>query len=168
MTRQALPSGAVPAPASRPRAVAVLALAVCAGMVGCRDGYSTVGVSTTPLETTLPADEILDELIRSNKASLTASRWRFTLVVPCELSLKAQRPDGSAEVVQLELRQSDVQVKGNVGGSSHGVLLAYAGAPELADERVFEAPRWTDAVEYATQFQALQRSCATDEAAAAG
>ena len=153
---------------ARPWAVGALALAVWAGTVGCSDGYSTTGVSPTPLETAAPAEEILDELNRMNKASLTASRWRFTLIEPCELRLKAQRPDGSAEVVQLALRQSDVQVKGNVGGSSHGVLLAYAGAPELADERVFEAPRWTDAVEYATHFQALQRSCASDESAKTG
>lgn len=158
---------AVSRSSARPWVAGALALAVWAGTVACSEGYSTTGVPSTPLETSAPAEEILDELNRMNKTSLTASRWRFTLVEPCELKLKAQRPDGSAEVLRLALRQSDVQVKGNGGGGSHGVLLAYAGAPELAEERVFEAPRWTDAVEYATQFQALQRSCATEGAAEA-
>ena len=161
-------SGSSPHSEARRWPAGLLALAFWVGTVGCSDGYPTASVSPMALETTPPAEDILDELNRMNKASLTASRWRFSLVEPCELELKAKRPDGSAEVLHLALRHSDVQVKGNVGGDSHGVLLASADAPELADERVFEAPRWTDAVEYATQFQALQRSCALEQADSEG
>ena len=62
----------------------------------------------------------------------------------------------------LSLQHSHVQVKGNLDSDSHGVALASPGAPSLADERVYEAQRWTDAVAYATQLQALRRGCTAE------
>ena len=126
----------------------------------CSEGYDTNDLSLGDRPAAADPATIVDRLNRMNRDSLTESRWRFSLNDVCELTLKAQRPDGRAEVLTLPLRHSEVQVKGNINSESHGVELAYDGEPALGDERVFEAQRWTEAVEYATQLHALQRSCA--------
>jgi hypothetical protein len=139
-----------------------LAAILATSMTACSDGYSTaeLGVSARP-HTTEPAD-IVDQLNRMNRDSLTTSRWRFSFSEPCELTLQARRPGGESEVLTVSLQHSHVQVKGNVDSDSHGVALASPGAPELDAERVYEAQRWTDAVAYATQLHALRRGCPTD------
>ncbi len=79
---------------------------------------------------------------------------------PCTLRLRAVREDGSRQTMALSLLHSDIQVKGNVGGPVHAVQVEFSGSPDLADQHLFEAERWTDAVDYATRLQALQRICA--------
>ncbi len=136
-----------------------VALALAVG--ACRDGgYPKDDLDLGKSTSAASAVDVVRSLNRMNASSLTATRWKITLIGPCELRLFAQRPDGSKQVVKLELLHSDVQVKGNVGGPVHAVQVDFSGTPELSGEHLFEADRWTDAVEYATKLQALQRICA--------
>ncbi len=96
-----------------------------------------------------------------NQLSLTATRWRLALTDPCVLRVEASRPDGAAaQVMLVDLLAIDVQVKGNLGGSLQAVQVERSGHAALDDEHLFDADRWTDAVEYASHLRTLQRSCA--------
>ncbi|MEO8280677.1 MAG: hypothetical protein ABI564_13355 [Ideonella sp.] len=142
----------------------IAALLVCLSMVavltGCDDGYPRDDLDIARPTASGGAPAVVAQLNRMNADSLTTTRWEFALDEPCELSLAAQRPDGRSEVLKLELLHSDIQVKGNVGGPVHAVQVDFSGTPELTDQHLFEAERWTDAVEYATNLQDLQRLCA--------
>lgn len=139
-----------------------LLVALAATVVACSDGYTTAELDLGDRPVAPEPADIVDQLNRMNRDSLTESRWRFSFAEPCELTLKARRPDGESEVMTLSLQHSHVQVKGNLNSDSHGVALANPGAPGLADERVYEAQRWTDAVAYATQLHALRRGCTSE------
>lgn len=141
-------------------ATRLVCLLIAAVLAGCDEGYPRDDIDITRSTTSGGAAVVIERLNRMNETSLTETRWEFTLASPCELHLSAERPDGRSEEMRIELLHSDVQVKGNVGGPVHAVQVDFSGSPQLTDQHLFEADRWTDAVEYATNLQALQRLCA--------
>ncbi len=127
---------------------------------GCSEGYPRDDLDIPRSASGGGAVTIVARLNRMNADSLTTTRWEFTLPEPCELRVTGESQTGPDEVMNIELLHSDVLVKGNVGGPVHAVEVAFSGAPRLTDQHLFEAERWTDAVEYATNLQSLQRICA--------
>ena len=102
-----------------------------------------------------------------NDNSLTPTHWNFYLLGPCDLRLVGRGGVRPERIITVGLLHGDLQVKGNLGGPVHAVQVDFSGTPELIDEHLFEADRWTDAVEYATNLQALQRICARSRESAA-
>ena len=89
-----------------------LLVALAATVVACSDGYTTAELDLGDRPVAPEPADIVDQLNRMNRDSLTESRWRFSFAEPCELTLKARRPDGESEVMTLSLQHSHVQVKG--------------------------------------------------------
>lgn len=143
-----------------PIATRLVCLVIAAVLSGCDEGYPREDLDIARSTASGGAAVVIERLNRMNETSLTETHWEFTLASPCELQLSAEHPDGRDEEVHIELLHSDVQVKGNVGGPVHAVQVDFSGSPQLTDRHLFEAERWTDAVEYATNLQALQRLCA--------
>ncbi len=144
-------------------AALMIGLTLTTAIAGCGEGYPRDDLDIARPARSAPsggAGAIVKRLNRMNADSLTRTRWEFALAEPCELRLTADREDGSTDVMNLELLHSDILVKGNVGGPVHAVQVDFSGAPKLTEQHLFEAERWTDAVEYATNLQALQRICA--------
>lgn len=143
----------------------IAALLVCLAFgvaaSSCGDGYPRDDLGLDNPTIGVSAAEIVARLNRMNRTSLTGTQWRFTLTEPCLLRLRGRRLDGSADIVMLQLLHGDIQVKGNIGGPVQAVQIEFSGTPALGGQNLFEAERWTDAVEYATHLQALQRTCAT-------
>ena len=137
-----------------------LVLAASIVVAACGDGYPKEELDLDSTGSGISSATVVNSLNRMNENSLTATRWTITLISPCELRLLARRPDGKKQSIKFELLHSDMQVKGNVGGPIHAVQVDFSGSAELTDEHLFEADRWTDAVEYATKLQTLQRICA--------
>ncbi len=137
-----------------------LVLGIAVATSACGDGYPKEDLDLDNPSSGISSAAVVNSLNRMNETSLTATRWTITLIDPCELRLLARRPDGKKESLGLQLLHSDMQVKGNIGGPIHAVQVEFSGTAELTDEHLFEADRWTDAVEYATKLQTLQRICA--------
>ena len=65
-----------------------------ATLAACSDGYTTAELDLGDRPVAPEPADIVDQLNRMNRDSLTESRWRFSFAEPCELTLKARRPGG--------------------------------------------------------------------------
>lgn len=129
-------------------------------MAACGDGYPRKDIGLDNPTAGVSAIDIVARLNRMNEGSLTATRWQFSLLGPCQLRMIGRGGDRPERILTVQLLHGAMQVKGNLGESVQAVQVNFDGTPELLDEHLFEAERWTDAVEYATHLQALQRICA--------
>lgn len=139
---------------------------LCASLVlgGCVAGEpgldATFGESDADFGAQATPALAVEQLNEMNTASLTRTRWEFSLAEPCTLRIEGRRPDGATDVRLVDLLAIDVQVKGNLGDSLQAVQIDRSGHPALDREHLFEAGRWTEAVEYASHVKTLQRACA--------
>lgn len=152
-----------PAPArSRAPAGARLLLALPLVLAGCVAGSDPAldPRLDEPEAGSSAPESTMYALERMNAYSLTSTRWQIALVDPCTLRVEARVADGDTEVRLVDLLAIDVQVKGNLGRSLQAVQVDRSGHPVLDREHLFEAERWTEAVEYASHVKSLQRACA--------
>lgn len=138
------------------------ALSICIALGACSDGYPRKDLGVDNPTTGVSATEIVARLNRMNEISLTPTKWHFAIVNRCQLQLLAKPANGADRFMTVGLLRGDFQIKGNLGGPVFAVQVDFSENPALLEEHLFEADRWTDAVEYATNLQALQRICAND------
>lgn len=134
---------------------------VLAALGGCISGESPFdGAPDDAAIGSEPPAAAIEQLNRMNAASLTETRWDLSLSEPCVLRMQASGPGGDIAVGLVDLLAIDVQVKGNLGATTQAVQIDRSSHPVLEREHLFEADRWTQAVEYASHVKALQRACA--------